>query len=114
QVEGSTTTVLGGINRPPFEPEQSAALFARATSLAAELGLPAPEGVSVGGASDGNFTAGDGIPTLDGLGASVTVPTPNTSMPSSPRSPRGRRCWPRSSPTSCRADTVSRLHGVSG
>ena len=69
QVEGSTTTVLGGINRPPFEPEQSAALFARATSLAAELGLPAPEGVSVGGASDGNFTAGDGIPTLDGLGA---------------------------------------------
>src|SRR5690625_3020765 len=69
QVEGSTTTVLGGINRPPFEPEQSAALFARATSLAAELGLPAPEGVSVGGASDGSFTAGDGIPTLDGLGA---------------------------------------------
>ena len=69
QVEGSTTTVLGGINRPPFEPEQSAALFARATSLAAEMGLPAPEGVSVGGASDGNFTAGDGIPTLDGLGA---------------------------------------------
>ena len=69
QVEGSTTKVLGGINRPPFEPEQSAALFARATSLAAEMGLPAPEGVSVGGASDGNFTAGDGIPTLDGLGA---------------------------------------------
>ena len=69
QVEGSTTTVLGGINRPPFEPEQSAALFARATSLADEIGLPAPEGVSVGGASDGNFTAGDGIPTLDGLGA---------------------------------------------
>lgn len=69
QVEGSTTKVLGGINRPPFEPEQSAALFARATSLADELGLPAPEGVSVGGASDGNFTAGDGIPTLDGLGA---------------------------------------------
>ena len=69
QVEGSTTKVLGGINRPPFEPEQSAALFARATSLADEIGLPAPEGVSVGGASDGNFTAGDGIPTLDGLGA---------------------------------------------
>src|SRR5699024_9871463 len=45
---------------------------------------------------------------------SVTVPTPNTSMPSSLRSPRGRRCWPRSSPTSCRTDTVSRLHGVSG
>src|SRR5699024_7770434 len=67
--EGSTSTVLGRTNRPPFEAEPSAALFSRATSLAAELGLPAPEGVSVGGASDGNFTAGDGIPTLDGLGA---------------------------------------------
>ena len=69
QVEGSTTEVLGGINRPPFEREQSAALFDRATALAGELGLPAPQGVSVGGASDGNFTAGDGIATLDGLGA---------------------------------------------
>ncbi|WP_181275082.1 M20 family metallopeptidase [Brevibacterium oceani] len=69
QVEGSTTEVLGGINRPPFEREQSAALFDRARALADELGLPVPEGVSVGGASDGNFTAGDGIPTLDGLGA---------------------------------------------
>ncbi|WP_209370328.1 M20 family metallopeptidase [Brevibacterium renqingii] len=69
QVEGSTTEVLGGINRPPFEPEQSAELFGRATALAGELGLPTPQGVSVGGASDGNFTAGDGIPTLDGLGA---------------------------------------------
>ncbi|UZD62073.1 M20 family metallopeptidase [Brevibacterium sp. JSBI002] len=69
QVEGSTTEVLGGINRPPFEPEQSAVLFERATVLAGELGLPAPQGVSVGGASDGNFTAGDGIATLDGLGA---------------------------------------------
>ncbi|MGO2038332.1 MAG: M20/M25/M40 family metallo-hydrolase [Brevibacterium sp.] len=69
QLEGSTTEVLGDINRPPFEKEQSAALFERATALSAQLGLPAPEGVSVGGASDGNFTAGDGIPTLDGLGA---------------------------------------------
>ena len=69
QLEGSTIEVIGGINRPPFEREQSAALFDRATALAADLGLPAPEGVSVGGASDGNFTAGDGIATLDGLGA---------------------------------------------
>ena len=68
-VEGSTMEVLGGINRPPFEREQSAALFERATALASELGLPTPQGVSVGGASDGNFTAGDGIATLDGLGA---------------------------------------------
>ncbi|MDN5737175.1 M20 family metallopeptidase [Brevibacterium sp. BDJS002] len=69
QLEGSSIEVIGGINRPPFEREQSAELFDRATALAAELGLPAPEGVSVGGASDGNFTAGDGIATLDGLGA---------------------------------------------
>jgi len=27
------------------------------------------KGVAVGGASDGNFTAGIGVPTLDGLGA---------------------------------------------
>ena len=69
RLEGSSIEVIGGINRPPFEREQSAALFDRATALAADLGLPAPEGVSVGGASDGNFTAGDGIATLDGLGA---------------------------------------------
>lgn len=68
-LEGSTTEVIGGINRPPFEPEASAALFDRATVLASELGIAAPLGVAVGGASDGNFTAGDGIPTLDGLGA---------------------------------------------
>lgn len=68
-LEGSTTEVIGGINRPPFEREASTALFDRATVLASELGIAAPRGVAVGGASDGNFTAGDGIPTLDGLGA---------------------------------------------
>ena len=36
--------------------------------MAADLGLPAPAGVAVGGASDGNLTAGLGVPTLDGLG----------------------------------------------
>jgi glutamate carboxypeptidase len=69
QIEGTRIEVLGGINRPPFEPEISAGLFARAVELAAELGIEAPRGTAVGGASDGNFTAGDGIPTLDGLGA---------------------------------------------
>ena len=34
-----------------------------------QLGLPPLAGASVGGASDGNFTAGVGTPTLDGLGA---------------------------------------------
>ncbi|WP_309133102.1 M20 family metallopeptidase [Brevibacterium sp.] len=69
QLEGSSIEVLGGINRPPFERERSAELFARAQALAADLGIAAPTGVAVGGASDGNFTAGDGIATLDGLGA---------------------------------------------
>lgn len=68
-IEGTRIEVRGGINRPPFEKEMSAALFDRAVALAAELGIEEPRGVPVGGASDGNFTAGDGIPTLDGLGA---------------------------------------------
>ncbi len=31
--------------------------------------MPSLTSASVGGASDGNFTAGMGVPTLDGLGA---------------------------------------------
>ncbi len=69
RIEGTRIEVRGGINRPPFEKEMSAALFERAVALAAGLGIEQPRGVPVGGASDGNFTAGDGIPTLDGLGA---------------------------------------------
>jgi len=66
---GARLEVTGGPNRPPMEPATSAALFARAAELAEGLGLPPLTGVSVGGASDGNFTAGVGVPTLDGLGA---------------------------------------------
>jgi glutamate carboxypeptidase len=44
-----------------------AALFATARSVAAELGFELGEG-GTGGASDGNFTAAAGVPTLDGLG----------------------------------------------
>jgi len=59
----------GGINRPPLErTRQVAALFALARKAGAELGLELQE-ASVGGGSDGNFTAALGIPTLDGLGA---------------------------------------------
>ncbi|GAA4383364.1 M20 family metallopeptidase [Brevibacterium pityocampae] len=68
-IDGTRIEVRGGINRPPFEKEMSAALFDRAVALAAEIGIEEPRGVPVGGASDGNFTAGDGVPTLDGLGA---------------------------------------------
>ncbi|GIH26788.1 glutamate carboxypeptidase [Acrocarpospora phusangensis] len=66
---GARLELLGGPNRPPFDEESSIGLFREAVRLSAELGLPPLTGVSVGGASDGNFTAGVGCPTLDGLGA---------------------------------------------
>lgn len=68
-VDGVTVSVRGGPNRPPFEESASAELFARATKVAAALGLEPLRSVTVGGGSDGNFTAGIGVPTLDGLGA---------------------------------------------
>jgi glutamate carboxypeptidase len=59
----------GGINRPPLERTPGVArLFALAREVGAELGWVVTEG-STGGASDGNFTAALGVPTLDGLGA---------------------------------------------
>jgi len=42
-------------------------LFEIARKIGEELGIRIEEG-STGGASDGNFTAAMGIPTLDGLG----------------------------------------------
>jgi len=64
-----TLTVAGGINRPPMERGRGTIrLYQRARALAAELGFILDE-ASTGGASDGNFTAAMGIPTLDGLGA---------------------------------------------
>jgi glutamate carboxypeptidase len=61
--------IKGGIGRPPMEKsEQVVALFTLAQQLARELGWELEE-ASVGGGSDGNFTAALGIPTLDGLGA---------------------------------------------
>ncbi len=59
----------GGINRPPLERTRKVVgLFQHAQRLASELGLHLQE-ASVGGGSDGNFTAALGVPTLDGLGA---------------------------------------------
>lgn len=68
-LDGAVVEVAGGPNRPPLERSASAELFARAQGIAADLGLPKLTAVAVGGASDGNFTAGVGTPTLDGLGA---------------------------------------------
>jgi len=66
---GAGVDVRGGPNRPPLEAAASAALFERAQALGVRLGLPQLTSAAVGGASDGNFTAGVGTPTLDGLGA---------------------------------------------
>lgn len=61
--------IEGGINRPPLErTKQVVALFDVARNIAADLGFALDE-IAVGGGSDGNFTAGIGVPTLDGLGA---------------------------------------------
>ncbi|MFY9906989.1 MAG: M20 family metallopeptidase, partial [Terriglobales bacterium] len=60
--------IKGGINRPPMERTAGvAALYRQAAAIARELGWKLGE-AAVGGGSDGNFTAGLGIPTLDGLG----------------------------------------------
>ncbi len=67
-VEGVRLEVECLHERGPLERTASEDLFARAQRLAEELGLQALEGVAVGGASDGNFTAALGTPTLDGLG----------------------------------------------
>ncbi len=64
QVEGATVEVLGHIGRPPMPESASATLFPIAQQVS-----PGIEGYSVGGGSDGNFTAAIGVPTLDGLGA---------------------------------------------
>jgi glutamate carboxypeptidase len=65
---GAKLEITGGFDRPPLERKHSAALFARAKSLASQFGLTLGE-AAAGGGSDGNFTAALGIPTLDGLGA---------------------------------------------
>jgi glutamate carboxypeptidase len=57
-------SVAGQIGRPPMPESASTELFAIARDVD-----PTIEGFSVGGGSDGNFTAAIGIPTLDGLGA---------------------------------------------
>ncbi|MGA8272103.1 MAG: M20 family metallopeptidase [Candidatus Sulfotelmatobacter sp.] len=58
----------GSINRLPMERTAGvAALYKQAHGIAGHLGWKLEE-AAVGGGSDGNFTAGIGIPTLDGMG----------------------------------------------
>lgn len=65
---GAEVRTEGGINRPPMvRTQETVEIFESARRLAAPLGLELREG-ETGGASDGNFTAALGVPTLDGLG----------------------------------------------
>jgi glutamate carboxypeptidase len=66
---GAELEIVGGPNRPPLERSSAEDLYRRAAEIAVELGLGPLDDAAVGGASDGNFTAGIGTPTLDGLGA---------------------------------------------
>jgi glutamate carboxypeptidase len=67
--KGCSLAATGGINRPPMERTRGTVkLFRRARELAAKLGFELEE-AATGGASDGNFTAALGVPTLDGMGA---------------------------------------------
>ncbi|MGO9126686.1 MAG: M20 family metallopeptidase [Terriglobales bacterium] len=60
--------IIGGVNRPPMErTPKVTVLYHKACEIAAQMGWKLEE-AAVGGGSDGNFTAGLGIPTLDGLG----------------------------------------------
>ena len=69
ELPGARLEIRGAINRPPMErTAETARLFEVARGIAGQLGLDLKE-ASTGGASDGNFTAALGIPTLDGLGA---------------------------------------------
>lgn len=66
---GAEVAAVPGPSCRPMEAAASAGLFATAQRLAGLLGLEPLRGTAVGGASDGNRTAGVGTPTLDGLGA---------------------------------------------
>ena len=61
--------IKGGINRLPMERNAGViALYHKARAVAGHINWKLEE-AAVGGGSDGNFTAGIGIPTLDGMGA---------------------------------------------
>ena len=66
---GSSLEVTGELNRPPMECDAGRlATFERVRSIGQGIGLELTHGPS-GGGSDASFTAGLGVPTLDGFGA---------------------------------------------
>lgn len=63
-----TCTLSGKFTRPPMEKsEASAKLITLTQGIAEHLGYPLKE-ITMGGGTDGNFTAAVGVPTLDGMG----------------------------------------------
>jgi len=68
-LSGAKTQLKGGLNRPPMEKSQdSEQIFQVFKEIGREIGLEIGESAT-GGASDGNFVSGLGVPTLDSLGA---------------------------------------------
>ena len=66
--EATTTELEGGLARPPMPcTDERAALYRRVAGLAAQLEAPVAA-VSVGGGSDANLAAAQGLLVLDGLG----------------------------------------------
>jgi glutamate carboxypeptidase len=68
-VPGASISVTGSLHRPPMHSSMSEELFALAVESQRAVTGEGINGVSVGGGSDGNFTAALGVRTLDGLGA---------------------------------------------
>ena len=66
---GATLEIAGEFNRPPMEcNSQRLAIFSRVHDIGVSIGLALDHGPS-GGGSDASFTAGIGVPTMDGFGA---------------------------------------------
>jgi glutamate carboxypeptidase len=69
QLAGTRLNILGGVDRPPMvRNDVMIETFTRVKEIAHRHGIELDEG-GTGGGSDANFTAGLGIPSLDGLGA---------------------------------------------
>lgn len=66
---GAVLMVENGPTRAAMPTSATADLYRLACRLAIDLGITPLRGQAVGGGSDGNITAGIGVPTLDGLGA---------------------------------------------
>lgn len=65
--DGFFCEIYGGINRPPLEETQeNIELFNIYRNISEEIGEKCEKSYS-GGGTDGNFTSGIGIPTIDGL-----------------------------------------------